>query len=73
MYEIFAALDRNGDGLISHAEFIHGLKDNPWAAAKLGTLCARACVRACVLCVCVYHIEDSIKLVVYIEHLFACA
>ena len=29
VYEIFAALDANGDGEITHAEFIKGLKSNP--------------------------------------------
>jgi hypothetical protein len=29
VYEIFDALDANGDGEISHAEFIKGLKSNP--------------------------------------------
>jgi len=36
VYEIFAALDHNGDGSISQAEFIRGLKQHPWAASKLG-------------------------------------
>jgi hypothetical protein len=31
-----SALDANGDGEISHAEFIKGLKSNPLLAAKLG-------------------------------------
>jgi Tfp pilus assembly protein PilF/Ca2+-binding EF-hand superfamily protein len=34
--EIFATLDRNGDGDITHAEFITGMKKNPWVATKLG-------------------------------------
>jgi Ca2+-binding EF-hand superfamily protein len=34
--EIFAALDINCDGKISHAEFIKGLKANPVVAKKLG-------------------------------------
>ena len=29
VYEIFEALDANGDGEITHAEFIKGLKSNP--------------------------------------------
>jgi len=36
VYEIFAALDANGDGEISHAELIKGLKSNPMVASKLG-------------------------------------
>jgi len=34
--EIFAALDQNGDGSITQAEMIRGLKQHPWAASKLG-------------------------------------
>jgi hypothetical protein len=34
--EIFATLDKNGDGDITHAEFITGMKKNPWVATKLG-------------------------------------
>ena len=34
--EIFATLDKNGDGNITHAEFIMGMKKNPWVATKLG-------------------------------------
>ena len=34
--EIFAALDKNGDGSITQAEMIRGLKRHPWAASKLG-------------------------------------
>ena len=34
--EIFETLDKNGDGSITHAEFIVGLKKNPWVAEKLG-------------------------------------
>jgi len=34
--EIFQTLDKNGDGSISHAEFITGLKKNAWVADKLG-------------------------------------
>jgi len=34
--EIFETLDKNGDGSITHAEFIIGMKKNPWVAEKLG-------------------------------------
>ena len=34
--EIFAVLDKNGDGSITQIEFIRGLKANPGAAATLG-------------------------------------
>ena len=34
--EIFRNLDKNNDGYITHAEFIHGLKKNEWIANKLG-------------------------------------
>jgi len=34
--KIFAALDKNGDGSITQAEMIRGLKQHPWAASKLG-------------------------------------
>ena len=34
--EIFSTLDKNGDGKISHAEMISGLRANPWMAHKLG-------------------------------------
>ena len=34
--EIFKILDKNGDGSITHAEFIVGLKKNAWVAEKLG-------------------------------------
>jgi hypothetical protein len=30
--------DRNHDGSITHAEFIKGLKENPWVAELLGNL-----------------------------------
>ena len=33
---IFSILDKNGDGNITHAEFISGLKKNVWVAKKLG-------------------------------------
>ena len=33
---IFSILDKNGDGNITHAEFISGLKKNVWVANKLG-------------------------------------
>ena len=28
--------DKNGDGSITHAEFITGLRNNPWVAKLLG-------------------------------------
>jgi hypothetical protein len=34
--EIFSTLDKNGDGSITHAEFITGLKKHSWVAEKLG-------------------------------------
>ena len=34
---IFKTLDINGDGEVSHAEFLKGLKANPTIAEKLGT------------------------------------
>jgi hypothetical protein len=40
--------DKNGDGSITHAEFIKGLRDNPWIAALLGTVAyARPVVLSC--------------------------
>jgi hypothetical protein len=30
--------DKNHDGSITHAEFIKGLKDNPWVATLLGDI-----------------------------------
>ena len=36
LHEIFQILDKNGDGVISHVEFIKGLKQAPWIAEKLG-------------------------------------
>ena len=36
VHEVFAALDRHGQGSISHADFIRGLKETPWAASILG-------------------------------------
>ncbi len=35
LQNIFATLDKNHDGQISHIEFIRGLKQNPWIADKL--------------------------------------
>ena len=34
--DIFKVLDLNGDGELSHAEFIRGLKANPMVAKRLG-------------------------------------
>jgi hypothetical protein len=34
--DIFNTLDKNGDGKITHAEFIIGLKRHAWIAEKLG-------------------------------------
>ena len=36
VHEIFSVLDKNGDGEISQAEFLKGLKAHPLLAAKLG-------------------------------------
>jgi hypothetical protein len=33
---VFVTLDTNNDGSITHAEFILGLKKNPWVAELLG-------------------------------------
>ncbi len=33
---LFKTLDEDNDGFISNAEFIKGLKKNPWMADKLG-------------------------------------
>ena len=35
-HEIFAVLDRNGDGVIPHAELIRGLRENAQLSSKLG-------------------------------------
>ena len=37
--EIFRTLDKNGDGVITHIEFIKGLKEHPDIAAKLAAVC----------------------------------
>ena len=36
LIDIFKTLDINGDGEVSHAEFIKGLKGNPRMAERLG-------------------------------------
>jgi len=36
LQDIFKILDKNGDGVISHIEFIKGLKQNPGIANRLG-------------------------------------
>jgi hypothetical protein len=34
--------DKNHDGSITHAEFLKGLKENPWVAGLLGNLSVKA-------------------------------
>ena len=36
LQKIFHTLDKNNDGYVTNAEFIHGLKKSAWIADKLG-------------------------------------
>jgi hypothetical protein len=50
--KIFSTLDKNGDGSITNAEFIVGLKKHPWLARAFGStgFCVYACSCLCPFC-----------------------